>query len=233
MFFDPMYFLFLLPGFALAMWAQYKVKSTFQKFAKVPTSTGVTGERAAQVLVRSLGLNVGLRQIGGEMTDHYDPRSKTVALSQSSVVNSVASVAVVAHEMGHAMQDKQGDVLLKLRGAIVPVVNIGSGLGPWLFLGGSLLGLSSGLGQTLAWLGILGFGLAAVFALLTLPVEFDASKRALAMIEQNNLLTQSEMKGAKQVLDAAALTYVAAAASALLTLLYFVMRVMGASRRDE
>jgi hypothetical protein len=228
-----MYFLFLLPGFALAMWAQYKVKSTFQKFAKVPTSTGVTGERAAQVLVRSLGLNVGLRQIGGEMTDHYDPRSKTVALSQSSVVNSVASVAVVAHEMGHAMQDKQGDVLLKLRGAIVPVVNIGSGLGPWLFLGGSLLGLSSGLGQTLAWLGILGFGLAAVFALLTLPVEFDASKRALAMIEQNNLLTQSEMKGAKQVLDAAALTYVAAAASALLTLLYFVMRVMGASRRDE
>jgi uncharacterized protein len=233
MFFDPIYLLFMVPGFLLAMWAQYKVKSTFQKFAQVPTSTGISGERAADVLIRANNLQVRTAHIGGELTDHYDPRSKTVALSQSSVVNSVASVAVVAHEIGHAIQDQQGDVLLKLRGAIVPVVNIGSGLSPWLFLGATLVGLGSALGNTLAWLAVIGFGLAAVFALLTLPVEFDASRRAMAMIKSNRLLTDSEMKGAKQVLDAAALTYVAAAASALLTLLYFVMRISGASRRDE
>jgi uncharacterized protein len=233
MFFDPIYLLFMVPGFLLAMWAQFKVKSTFQKFAQVPTSTGVSGERAADILIRSNNLQVRTAHIGGELTDHYDPRSKTVALSQSSVVNSVASVAVVAHEIGHAIQDKQGDVLLKLRGAIVPIVNIGSGLSPWLFLGATLVGLGSALGNTLAWLAVIGFGLAALFALLTLPVEFDASRRAMAMIKSNQLLTDSEMKGAKQVLDAAALTYVAAAASALLTLLYFVMRVSGASRRDE
>lgn len=233
MFFDPMYFLFAIPGLLLALWAQFKVKGTFAKYAQVPTMSGVTGQDAARQLIRSNNLNVGLQNIQGELTDHYDPRSKVVALSQSSVINSVASVAVVAHEFGHAMQDKENDPLLKLRGAIVPVVNIGSNLGPWLFMGGALLGLGSGVGSTLAWLGVIGFALAALFALITLPVEFDASRRALAMIKQNRLLTETEMAGAKQVLDAAALTYVAAAAQALLTLLYFVTRLTGASRRDE
>ncbi len=233
MFFDPMYLLFALPGFLLAMWAQNKVKSTFAKFARVPTRSGVSGQDAARVLIHANRLNVGVEAIPGELTDHYDPRSKTVALSQSSVVNSVASVAVVAHELGHAMQDKESYALLKLRGAIVPIVNIGSSIGPWLFMGGALLGLGSTLGSGLAWLGVIGFGMAALFALVTLPVEFDASRRALAMIQDNRLLSDDEIGGAKQVLDAAALTYVAAAASSLLTLLYFVLRLTGSSRRDE
>lgn len=233
MFFDPMYLLFALPGFLLAMWAQFKVKGTFAKFARVPTRSGVSGQDAARVLIHANRLNVGVEAIPGELTDHYDPRSKTVALSQTSVVNSVASVAVVAHELGHAMQDKESYALLKLRGAIVPIVNIGSTIGPWLFMGGVLLGLGSTLGSGLAWLGVIGFGLAALFALVTLPVEFDASRRALAMIQDNRLLSDEEMGGAKQVLDAAALTYVAAAASSLLTLLYFVLRLTGSSRRDE
>lgn len=233
MFFDPLYLLFALPGFLLALWAQNKVKGTFAKFARVPTRSGVSGQDAARVLIHANRLNVGVEAIPGELTDHYDPRTKTVALSQSSVVNSVASVAVVAHELGHAMQDKESYALLKLRGAIVPIVNIGSSIGPWLFMGGALLGLGSTLGSGLAWLGVIGFGLAALFALITLPVEFDASRRAMAMIQDNRLLSDEEMGGAKQVLDAAALTYVAAAASSLLTLLYFVLRLTGASRRDE
>ena len=233
MFFDPAYLLFAIPGLLLALWAQFKVKGTFAKFARVPTMTGMTGQDAARVLVRNNSLNVGLENIPGELTDHYDPRSKVVALSQSSVVNSVASVAVVAHEFGHAMQDKENYAMLKLRGAIVPVVSIGSNVGPWLFMGGALLGLGTTVGSSLAWLGVIGFGLAALFALITLPVEFDASRRALAMIRDNRLLTDSEMQGAKQVLDAAALTYVAAAAQALLTLLYFVTRLTGSSRRDD
>ncbi len=228
------YLLFLLPGLLLALWAQNKVKSTFGKYVQVPTSSGITGQRAAEVLIRTLGLNVSTQQIGGELTDHYDPRTKSVALSQSSVVNSVASVAIVAHELGHAMQDKQGDVLLKLRGAIVPLVNIGSTIGPWVFMAGALIfGLGTALGNTLAWVGVAGFGLAALFALITLPVEFDASRRAMVMIKENNLLSEAEQAGAKQVLDAAALTYVAAAAQALLTLLYYVTRVSGSSRRDD
>jgi uncharacterized protein len=231
--FDLTYLLFMIPGFLFALWAQHKVKSTFQKYAQVATTTRVTGEVAAERLIRATGLNVGVQRIGGELTDHYDPRSKTVALSGSSTMNSVASVAIVAHELGHALQDKEGDIMLKLRGAIVPVVNIGSGIAPWLFMGGALLGLGSTIGSSLAWLGVIGFGLAALFSLVTLPVEFDASRRALAMIRDQRLLSDSEMSGAKQVLDAAALTYVAAAAQSLLTLLYFVLRLTGASRRDE
>ena len=232
MFFDPLYFLFTVPALLLALWAQSKVRNTFAKYAKVPTLTGATGWNAAQVLIRSNSLDVKTEQIAGELTDHYDPRSKTVALSQSSIINSVASVAIVAHELGHAMQHREKDPLLTLRSAIVPIVNIGSGLGPWLFMAGTLLGLSHGLGSTLAWLGVAGFGLATIFALITLPVEFDASRRALAMIRENRLLTETEMHGAKQVLDAAALTYVAAAAQSLLTLLYFVLRLHGSRRRD-
>jgi hypothetical protein len=230
--FDFTYLLFMIPGFALAMWARYKVKSTYAKYAQVPTTTHVTGQEAAQRIIRSTSLQVGVQGIDGELTDRYDPRSKTVALSQSSMTNSVAAVAIVAHELGHALQDKANDPLLKLRGAIVPIVNIGSGLAPWLFMGGVLLGLGSTVGSGLAWLGIIGFGLAALFSLITLPVEFDASRRAMVLIRDNNLLTESELGGAKRVLDAAALTHVAAAAQSLLTLLYFVLRLSG-SRRDD
>ncbi|MCS6846483.1 MAG: zinc metallopeptidase [Anaerolineae bacterium] len=223
-YFDPLYFVFVIPPLLLAMWAQWKVQSTFAKYARVPTSTGVNGIQTAQVLINRNGLNVGVTSVPGHLTDHYDPRSKTVALSQSSQQNSVASVAVVAHELGHAMQDKENYGPLKLRGAIVPAVQLGGWVGPIMFIVGLMLA-----SEALMWVGIIGFGLAALFAIITLPVEFDASRRALAMLQSNRLLTEQELKGAKKVLDAAALTYVAAAAQALTTLLYY-LTLMGRQR---
>jgi len=228
LFFDPTYLIFAIPGLLLAMWAQWKVQSTFNKYAQVPTGTGVTGAQTAQVLINRNGLQVGVTSIGGMLTDHYDPRSKTVALSQSSQQNSVASVAVVAHELGHAMQDKENYAPLKLRGAIVPAVQVGGTVGPILFLIGLLF--SGPLSQTLLTLGIIAFGVAALFAIITLPVELDASHRALVMLQQNNLLDGQELRGAKAVLDAAALTYVAAAAQAVTQLLYYLM--LANRRRD-
>jgi len=216
-FFDPLYLVFAMPALLLALWAQWKVQSTFAKYARVPTSTGVNGLQTAQLLINRLRLNVNVTNIEGHLTDHYDPRSKTVALSGSSIQNSVASVAVVAHELGHALQDQENYAPLKLRGAIVPAVQLGGWVGPILFMIGLLFA-----SQTLMWVGVIGFGLAALFAIVTLPVEFDASRRALAMLQSNNLLTAQELRGAKHVLDAAALTYVAAAAQALMTLLYYV-----------
>lgn len=224
-YFDPTYLIFAIPGLLLAMWAQWKVQSTFNKYAQVPTRTGVNGVQAAQVLIGRNALSVGVTSTPGMLTDHYDPRSKTVALSQSSQMNSVASVAVVAHELGHAMQDKENYGPLKLRGAIVPAVQIGGWIGPLMFMAGLLLNV--GILQTI---GLIAFGLAALFAVITLPVEFDASRRALAMLQQNNLLDQQEMRGAKAVLDAAALTYVAAAAQAVTQLLYYIM--LAGRRRD-
>lgn len=219
-FFDPLYLVFAIPPLLLAMWAQWKVQSTFAKYARVPTSTGVNGIQTAQVLINRNRLNVGVTSVPGHLTDHYDPRNKTVALSQSSQQNSIASVAVVAHELGHAMQDKENYGPLKLRGAIVPAVQLGGWVGPIMFMVGLLLSSS-----TLMWVGIVGFALAAIFAIVTLPVEFDASRRALAMLEGNGLLSPQELRGAKKVLDAAALTYVAAAAQALTTLLYYITLV--------
>ncbi len=216
-FFDPLYFVFVMPALLLALWAQWKVQSTFAKYARVPTSTGVNGLETAQLLINRFRLNVNVASTPGHLTDHYDPRSKTVALSESSIQNSVASVAVVAHELGHALQDQENYAPLKLRGAIVPAVQLGGWVGPIMFIVGMLLA-----SPTLMWIGVIGFALAALFAIITLPVEFDASRRALAMLQSNNLLTPQELRGAKQVLDAAALTYVAAAAQALMTLLYYV-----------
>lgn len=218
MIFDPMYFVFALPGLAFALWAQWKVKSTFARYAQEPTSRGVNGVDAAQYLMSHTGVRVGVENIPGELTDHYDPRAKVIRLSESSVQNSVASVAVVAHELGHAEQDAQNYMPLKLRGAIVPTVQVSSWVGPMIFIGGMMLN-----NPTLAIVGILAFGAAALFALVTLPVEFNASARALANLQSSNLLTSHEMVGAKKVLDAAALTYVAAAAQSILTLLYYVM----------
>lgn len=224
-FFDPIYFLFAIPPLLLALWAQFKVKSTFAKYAQVPTRNGINGIQTAQTLINRNGLQVGVTSIPGHLTDHYDPRSKTVALSQSSTQGSVASVAVVAHELGHAMQDKEHYGPLKLRGAIVPAVQVGGWVGPIMLMLGFLFA-----SEPLIWIGIIGFGLAALFALITLPVEFDASRRALVMLQQNNVLDGQELTGAKKVLDAAALTYVAAAAQAILTLLYYITLVTGRNR---
>jgi hypothetical protein len=242
-FFDPLYLLFALPGLVLGLWAQWKVKSTFEKYAQVPTSGGsfgrdalgrmgysggITGTDVLRRLMRQTGVTVGVGQVPGYLTDHYDPRTKTIALSESSQENSVAGVAVVAHEFGHAMQDAQNYGPLKLRGAIVPAIQLSQWVGPLLFIAGMLLQSS-----TLALFGIIAFSLMAVFSIVTLPVEFDASRRALVLLRDGNILQGEELGNAKKVLDAAALTYVAAAVQSIGTLLYYVMMFSGLRRREE
>jgi Zn-dependent membrane protease YugP len=219
MYFDPMYFVFILPAFLLAMWAQFKVKGAYAKYTRVPNQRGLTGLDAARIILPGEGLgHVSIEGIPGELTDHYDPRSKKLGLS-AGVANqpSVASLAVTVHEIGHALQDNQNYGPLKLRSAIVPAVQVSSWVAPIMFFIGLLLGATQ-----LAWLGIILFGLGAVFALVTLPVEFNASKRGLQLLQTYQLADGQEIKGAKAVLDAAALTYVAALAQALMTLLYYV-----------
>ncbi len=226
-FFDPMYFVIALPALLLAFYAQMKVKSSYAKYLKVPNMRGISGEQAARSLLSANGLDyVNVEGIQGELTDHYDPRSKTLRLSAGVArSSSVAAVGIVAHEVGHAVQDARAYTPLRLRAGLVPVVNLGSWLGPIIFLAGLFM-QSSGL----AWMGVILFGGTAVFALVTLPVELDASRRALKMLETNGLVGVQDAKGAKSVLQAAALTYVAALAQALSTLLYYTMLASGMSR---
>lgn len=226
-FFDPLYLLLALPGLLLGFWAQSSLRSTFKRYAQVPTSSGVTGQQTAQILMQSMGLHIGVNGIPGQLTDFYDPRNKTINLSQSSVFNSVASVAVVAHEIGHAVQDAQAYVPLKLRSAIVPTVQVGAWVGPLMFIGGLWLNSPS-----LALIGLVVFSAVAVFALVTLPVELDASRRALVMLQNNGILQAQDIPGARAVLRAAALTYVAAALQAIGTLLYYVLIFTGSRRRN-
>jgi len=211
------YLIYALPGIALALYAQFKVKSTFARYAQVPTQKGVNGVQAAQWIMDHTNVHVRVDRIQGELTDHYDPRGKVIRLSDSSVQNSIASVAVVAHELGHAEQDAQEYLPLKVRGAIVPAVSAGGGIAPMLFMVGIFL---NSAGLMLA--GAILFSLTTVFALITLPVEFNASTRALRTLESSQLLTAQEMVGAKKVLNAAALTYVAAALQSILILLYYL-----------
>jgi len=219
-YFDPLYFVFLVPGLLLALWAQSQVKSAYGKYTRVPNARGLTGLQAAQQLMPAMGLSLNVEGTPGELTDHYDPRSKTLRLSEGVArTPSVASVAIVAHELGHAMQDKQGYAPLKLRSAIVPAVQISPMIAYGLFVIGFLMASAA-----LQNLGIIFFSLTVVFALITLPVELNASSRGLKMLQSYQLLDGTEMKGAQSVLRAAALTYVAAAVQALLTLLYFVTR---------
>ncbi|MDQ6825435.1 MAG: zinc metallopeptidase [Candidatus Eremiobacteraeota bacterium] len=225
-FFDPMYLVYALPGLIVALWAQWAVQSTFARYARVPTSTGISGAEAARLMMQRTGLRVGLASTPGMLTDYYDPGEKTLNLSQSSTQNSVASVAVVAHEFGHAMQDAQGYLPLKLRGAIVPAVQVGAWVGPLLFIAGVLFNLTG-----LAWAGLIAFAATAVFAIITLPVELNASDRAMQLLATNGILAGDELLGARKVLNAAAFTYVAALAQSLLTLLYYVS-ILAGRRRD-
>jgi uncharacterized protein len=227
-FFDPLYLLFSLPAILLVLFAQWKVKSAYNKYLRVPNERGMTGEQAAQRLLMVNGLNgVNVEGIPGNLTDNYDPRSKTLRLSAGvAKVASVASLGIVAHEIGHAMQDKTGYVPLKVRGAIVPAVQLGSMLGPILVLVGILIRLTG-----LAWVGVGVFSLALVFSVITLPVEVDASRRALAMLTSNGLVSRFEADGVKAVLTAAALTYVAAVAQALSQILYYVFILTGSGGR--
>jgi uncharacterized protein len=219
MYLDPMYFVFLLPALLLSMWAQFKVKGAYAKYTRVPNQRGLTGLDAAQIILPREGLqDVSIEGIPGELTDHYDPRSKKLGLSAGVAKQpSVASLAVTAHEIGHALQDHQNYGPLKLRGAIVPAVQVSSWVAPIMFFIGLFLGMTQ-----LSWLGIFLFGLGAVFALITLPVEFNASKRGLQLLRTYQLADGQEIQGAKAVLDAAALTYVAALLQALVTILYYV-----------
>lgn len=223
------YMLFFLPGMLLVFLAQYLVNSTYKKWSRVRSRYGLTGEEAARRLLNYGGLNdVSLEGVGGRLSDHYDPRTKTLRLSPGIAKGeSVAALAVTAHEIGHALQDRQGYLPLRLRAALVPAVNIGSWLGYIMILGGILLRLTD-----LAWLGIAFFSLGAVFALATLPVELNASVRARQLLSQAGLVSaDDEARGVSAVLNAAAFTYVAALAAALLQLLYWIMAVGGLGGR--
>lgn len=238
MFFDPTYLCFIAPAFLLMLFAQWRVKSAYSKWGQIANSRHLTGAQAAQRIMSENGLyGLGIQPIGGELTDNYDPRSKTLNLSQGSATgSSVASLAIVAHELGHAQQDAQGNLLMAARSGLVPAVNIGSRLGPILFIIGIFMtamatGLA-GLGNIFMWAGIALFSLAFIFALLTLPVELDASNRAMKMLTTGGLLVgKDEADGARSVLSAAALTYVAAMMMALLQLLYYVFLASGRRRR--
>ena len=234
MIFDPMYFVFMLPGLAFMLWAQSKVRGNYARFGKVRNSAGVTGAQAARRVLDANGLyNVAVEAIPGELTDHYDPRHRVLRLSQGVYnVPSIAAVGIAAHEAGHAIQHGKAYAPLTVRTAIVPVVNIGSNFGFLVLFAGLLL-----QAPDIAWIGVGLFALSTVFALLTLPVEFDATRRAkqalvTAGIVDGGVGGGEESKGVAKVLDAAAWTYIAGFAASLLTLLYYVMLVTG-MRRDE
>lgn len=226
---DWTYLLFMVPGILLSLWAQSRVKSSYNKWSQVRNYHNLTGMDTAQQLKPHLGLeNVTLTLAQGTLTDHYDPSKDTLALSQS-VANqpSVAAMAITAHELGHAMQDKESYGPMRLRSAIVPIVSIGSNLGLILVMIGIMLQLAG-----LTTVGIILFAFTTVFSLVTLPVELDASRRARSMLETNGLVVNAEeSKGVNEVLKAAAWTYVAGLATSILQLLYYISVAGRASGR--
>ncbi len=230
---DPRYFIFALPALLLAFYAQWKVKSAYERYSRKPNGRGLTGYEAARILLRSAGLDqIRVDEVGGRLSDHYDPRKKELRLSQGVARSrSVAALGIVAHEVGHAMQDASNYAPLRVRSGLVPAVQIGSWLGPIVFFVGLLLSGATG-STTIAWIGVFLFAGTAVFSLVTLPVEFNASKRAQQLLRTYQLADGRELRETKQVLDAAALTYIAAVAQALSTLLYYVFLLTGFSRRD-
>jgi Zn-dependent membrane protease YugP len=229
MFYDPSYLLFMVPAFLLVFIAQVRVSRAYSKWGRIRNSHGLTGADAATRLLAYGGLgDVRLEGIRGQLTDHYDPRSNTLRLSAGvAQAPSVAALAISAHEIGHALQDREGYGPLRLRAALVPAANIGSTLG-WILI---MIGLFLQM-VPVAWLGVGAFGLGAVFALATLPVEFNASFRARRLLADSGMLaSEEETRGVNSVLDAAALTYVAALATAVLQLLYYVLMIAGIGRR--
>jgi uncharacterized protein len=229
MYLDPMYFIFMIPAFIIMGLTSWYVRSSYNKWSRVRASSGLNGAQAAQRLI-STGNLYGVQVAGtpGQLSDHYDPRNKTLFLSPG-VANgaSVASVAIAAHELGHAMQDAEDYFPMQIRSFLVPVVNIGSNLG-WILI---MIGLFLRMTE-LAWLGVIVFSGGALFALATLPVEFNASARAKELLYSTGIIqSEEERRGVNQVLNAAALTYVAGLITAILQLLYFVFLV-GGRRRD-
>lgn len=227
-FMDPTYLCFMIPAFVLMGLTSWYVRSSYQKWGRVRVSSGLNGAQAAERLISSGGLyGVRIASTPGELSDHYDPRDKTLYLSQGVYqAPSVAAVAIAAHELGHAQQDAEGYGPMRLRSFLVPAVNIGSNLGWILIMVGLLLRITE-----LAWLGVIIFSAGALFALATLPVELNASSRAKELLYTTGIIrTEEERSGVNQVLNAAALTYVAGLITAILQLLYFVSIV--GRRRD-
>lgn len=228
--FSPTYLLYMIPAFILMGITSWYVKAAYNKWSKVPARSRLTGAQAAQRLMSTGNMyGVQIQGVAGQMTDHYDPRNKTLFLS-NGVANgtSVAALAIAAHELGHAMQDAEEYFPLKFRSALVPIVNIGSNLGWFLIMIGLFLRFTE-----LAWLGVLIFAGGAVFSLATLPVEFNASSRAKQLLAQTGIIqTDEEIRGVNNVLNAAALTYVAGLITSILQLLYYVTLVGGDRRRS-
>ncbi|MCI6630813.1 MAG: zinc metallopeptidase [Lachnospiraceae bacterium] len=229
MFYDPTYVLVLI-GALLSLWASMKVNSTYSKYSRVRSMTGMTGAQAAERILRNAGIyDVRIEHVRGNLTDHYDPRTRTVRLSDSTYNSpSVAAVGVAAHECGHVMQHETGYVPLKIRTALVPAANLGSMLGIPIILVGILFGLS----ETLVPIGIWVFSLAVLFQVVTLPVEFNASRRAVETLDRQGILAGEEVRQCRKVLGAAALTYVAAAAASILQLLRLLI-LFGGNRRND
>lgn len=233
--FDWTYILIVLPCIVLSLWASSNVNSTFKRYSTQYSYRRITGAEAAKRVLNSHGIyNVRVERISGNLTDHYDPRTNVIRLSDSVYDNtSTASIGVACHEAGHAVQYARNYAPIKLRAAIVPITNFGSKLAMPLILIGTLLSFMGSFSYTLVYLGIACFGLSVVFQLVTLPVEFNASNRALKAIEQGELLTAEELNGAKKTLKAAALTYVAATAVAMAQLLRLLLIFGGRNRRSS
>ena len=227
-YYDPTYMLIIISAL-ISLFAQFLVNSRFSKYSRVRSRSGMTGAQAAQKLLHSQGIyDVAIQRVSGKLTDHYDPRNKTLNLSDAVYAStSVAAVGVAAHECGHAIQHARGYAPLSFRSALVPVANIGSQLS-WLFI---ILGIFFGGSHTLIMIGILMFSAAVLFQLVTLPVEFNASGRALKLLSETGILQKDEVSDTRKVLSAAALTYVAAAATAVLQLLR-LLRLFGGNDRD-
>lgn len=226
---DYWYLILVVPALLVSLWAQLKVKSTFQKYSRIGTRSGMTGRQASEVIQSRNGLRVPIEQTPGSMTDHYDPKGDVIRLSETvGEVASLSAIGVAAHETGHALQYRDGYAPVRLRTAIYPVTNFACTISPLLILVGLFASISF-----LAYLGVAFYSLSFLFQLITLPVEFNASSRAVAALREGGILTEEELDGVKKVLTAAALTYVAAMLVSLMNLLRLILIVAGRGRRNS
>lgn len=229
MFFDPMYLMFALPGLALALIASFLTKATFKKYSKVDSAQGLTGAEAARRLLHEAGVDdVSIEQVAGVLSDHYDPSQKVLRLSPDVYgKTSLSAIGVACHEAGHALQHAQGYVWLSLRSSLVPMVNFSSSISYFVFIAGFLF-----QSQSMILIGAVLFSAAVIFSIVTLPVEWDASHRAKLLMQEAGVVNRTEAKAAGSVLNAAFLTYLAAAVSSLLTLAYYLIRAGVFNDRD-
>lgn len=228
-FMDYWYIVLVVPALLIAAWAQIKVKSAFNKYSKIGTRSGMSGREACIAIQKYNSLSLPIETVAGSMTDHYDPRSNVIRLSETvGPVQSIAAIGVAAHETGHALQYASGYGPIKLRAAILPTTQFASTLSPYLVIAGLIFNISS-----LAYVGIAFFGMAVLFQLVTLPVEFNASHRAMQALEGQGILTEEELAGARKVLTAAAMTYVAALLVSLMSFIRLLLLVNNRGRRGD